>query len=314
MTNQLHTVLGGTGTMGNAIIRELTNRNLPVRAVQRHPHTENVETIQADLLNPEETKNAVKGSSHVYLCAALPYNADLWLKSWPALMQNVISACEATKANLVFFDNIYMYGPPPLSVPFDENSQQLPVARKGIARKQTADLLMKAISEQKVNALIGRSADFYGPGATNSPLYVSFLERMLNGKNPMSIARGGTKHTFANTTDNAKALVDLAVNPDTYGQVWHLPVGEPLTVEEITEIFNKELGTNFKTNFLPPLMRKLLSLFIPIIKEASEMLYQSDNEYIMSFEKFRARFPDFQVTPFEKGVREMINSFKETSR
>jgi nucleoside-diphosphate-sugar epimerase len=136
---------------------------------------------------------------------------------------------------------------------------------------------------------------------------------MLKGKNPISIAKPGIKHTFANTTDNAKALVELALDPDSYGQVWHLPVGEPFTVEEITEIFNKELGTSFKTSFLPPLMRKLLSLFIPIIKEASEMLYQSDSEYIMRFDKFRTRFPDFKVTPFEAGIREMINSFKETA-
>jgi len=313
MENQLHTVLVATGAIGKEVVRVLKNRNLPIRAVQRHPHAENFETIQADLLNPEETKNAVNGSSYVYLCAALPYNADLWLKSWPVLMQNVIAACEATKASLIFFDNIYMYGPPPLPVPFDENTPQLPVSKKGVARKQTADLLLKAVQEQKINALIGRSADFYGPGATNSPLYVSFLERMLKGKNPMSIAKPGIKHTFAYTTDNAKALVELALDPHSYGKVWHLPVGEPYTVEEITEIFNNELGTNFKTSFVSPMMRKLLSLFIPIIKEASEMLYQSDNEYILSFNKFKTRFPDFQVTPCEKGIREMIDSFKETS-
>ena len=90
-------------------------------------------------------------------------------------MQNVINACIETNATLIFFDNVYMYGPSPLTIPFDENHPQKPSTKKGLARKQTADLLLKAIDENKLKAVIARSADFYGPFAVNSSFYISFL-------------------------------------------------------------------------------------------------------------------------------------------
>ncbi len=73
------------------------------------------------------------------------------------------------------------------------------------------------------------------------------------------------------------------------------------------------IGTSYKTSFLPPLLRKVLSLFIPVLKEAGKMLYQFENEYRMSFDKFRSQFPDFKVTPYDQGIREMVKSFKMNS-
>lgn len=311
MGNQLHTVLGASGASGMAVVQELQKRNLKVRAVQRSgKHTE-IETINADLLKPQETLRAIEGSSHVYLCAAVPYNAKLWAKHWPLMMQNVIEACSKTEANLIFLDNVYMYGPAPLAVPFNETHPQQPVSKKGITRKQTASLLLDAFDRKKVKGVIGRSADFYGPNAVNSPFYVSFLQNMLKGKAPQSLVKPGIKHTYSYTVDNAKALVSLALSPETYGQVWHLPVGEPITIEELTERFNKELGTSFKTSFMPPVLQKALSVFIPIFKDLGEMLYQYDTEYNMSFDKFRKQFPNFVVTSYQQGIHEMVKSFRK---
>ena len=313
MFKQLHTILGASGAIGRAVIQELQNKELNIRSVGRSSRIDGIENIQADLLSNNEAGQAIHGSTHVYLCVGLPYRSDVWLKNWPLLMQNVIDACSANKANLIFLDNIYMYGPPPLAIPFHENHPQKPTTQKGIARKHTSDLLLKAIREKKINAVIGRSADFYGPFAANSTFYISFLERMLKGKKPQSIAKPDVKHTYANTTDNGRALVALALDTTTYGQVWHLPVGEPITLEEVTAIFNKELETNFKISFLPPLLRKVISLFIPTLKEAGEMLYQFDDEYTMSFDKFKKHFPDFKVTTYEQGIREMIISFQQNT-
>jgi nucleoside-diphosphate-sugar epimerase len=313
MSSELHTILGASGAIGRAVIKELQNRKLAIRLVGRSLKIEGIEIMQADLLNSSETKKAIQDSTHVYLCVGIPYRTDVWLKNWPLLMQNVIAACVDANAILIFFDNIYMYGAPPLTIPFDENHPQNPTTQKGIARKQTADLLLKSIKENKLTAVIGRSADFYGPSAANSPFFISFLERMLKNKAPQYLSKPGIKHTYANCMDNGKALVAIALDPTTYGQVWHLPVGEPITIEEVAAIFNKELGTNFKISFLPAIVRKILSLFISPIKEASEMLYQFNDEYIMSFDKFKKHFPNFKVTSYEEGISEMINSFKGNS-
>lgn len=310
MRDQLHTVLGASGASGMAVVQELQKRNLKVRAVQRSGKKSEIETINADLLNPQETLRAIEGSSHVYLCAAVPYNAKLWAKHWPLMMENVINACSKTKASLIFLDNVYLYGPAPLAVPIYENHLQQPISKKGVARKHTIDILVNAFENKKVNGVIGRSADFYGPNSVNSQFYVSFLQNMLKGKAPQSLVKPGIKHTYANTVDNAKALVSLALAPETFGQIWHLPVGKPITIEELTELFNQELGKSFKTSFMPPVLRKILSVFIPIFKDLGEMLYQYDTEYILSFEKFKKQFPDFEVTSYQQGIHEMVKSFR----
>jgi nucleoside-diphosphate-sugar epimerase len=312
MHNQLHTVLGASGAIGRAVISELQSRNLPVRAVARRSTYPAVETVAADLLNSEEAHRVIAGSSHVYLCVGLPYRTAVWATQWPQLMRNMIDACAAANANLIFFDNVYLYGPPPLQVPFDEGHPQNPVTKKGQARKQTADLLMNEFQTGRIKGLIGRSADFYGPYAVNGPFYISFLERMLKGKSPQSIYPTAVHHTYAYTGDLAKALVMLALDSSAYGQVWHLPAGAPITLSEVTMLFNVVMNTGFTVSQLPDLLQKILSLFIPPLREVREMRYQFDHEYVISFEKFLKRFPDFRSTQYETGIREMIKSFEES--
>lgn len=310
MKNQIHTVLGASGATGQAVIRELQNRSLSIRAVERKWKLQGFEPFEADLLNKDEAIKIIKNSSFVYLCVGLPYQSKVWTRDWPILMQNVIDACEKANAKLIFLDNIYMYGPEPLSLPFNEEHLQNPTTKKGLARKQTTDLLLKAIAENRIKAVIGRSADFYGESAVNSPFYISFLQNMLKGKAPQVLGKRGVTHTYAYSGDNGRALVELALDESTYGQVWHLPVGKPITFEEVNEVINKCLGTNFQISYVPKFMRKLLSHFLPPIKEVEEMLYQFENPYEMNFNKFKKHFPDFEITPYQEGIHKMITSFK----
>ena len=311
MENQLHTVLGATGAIGQAVIKALKVRNLPIRGISRTKKLEGIETTSADVLDEGGITAGLEGATHTYLCVGLPYKSAIWQRDWEIVMKNVIKGCIANQSKLIFLDNMYMYGPPPLPIPFDENCSQQPITKKGLARKNTANLLLDAIKEQKIEGIIGRSADFYGEGSVNSPFYISFLERMLEGKAPQSLAKPGIKHTYANVEDNGKALVELALNEDCYGSVWHLPVGPPITIEEVTDLFNKVLETNFKVQFLPVFMRKILKMFIPPLKEVDEMMYQFDTPYIFSYEKFQNRFPDFAVTPYEEGIRSMVTWFQQ---
>ena len=95
------------------------------------------------------------------------------------------------------------------------------------------------------------------------------------------------------------------------GQAWHLPVGPPVTPDEIVAIFNAQRSTDFSISYLPAFLRKALSLFIPPLREVNEMVYQFNEPYLMSAEMFLAHFPDFRVTPYDAGIAAMIRSFNE---
>ncbi len=306
-----HIVLGAAGVSGRSLIKALQESGKTVTAVARSEHFSEIEQRSADLLDPDQAMHAVAGASHVYICVGLPYSSKVWQRDWPALMRNVVNACERTGASLIFLDNVYMYGPTPLSHPFDESHPQDPPTRKGKARKQTAEILLEAHREGRVQAVIGRSADFYGPEVTASMLYISVLERMLQGKAPQAIGPLNTPHTYAYVPDNARALIALAEEPSAYGEVWHLPVSKPVTIKEAVAEMNRTLETGFTPSQVPRPILKLMGLFIQPIRELGEMLYQFDEPYIMDDNAFRRKFPGFKATRFQQGIEAMVKSFQK---
>jgi nucleoside-diphosphate-sugar epimerase len=290
------------------VINALQQRQLEAVVVERSKTVPGVTTVRADLLDAAQTLRVAAYATHVYLCVGIPYNTRAWQAEWPTVMRNTIGACEKTGARLIFVDNVYMYGAP-LAVPFSENHCQNTQTRKGAVRKAVADALLAAHRSGAVRAVIGRSADFYGPGAVNTNLYQTVLKRMLTGKAPKSICPVDVGHTYAYTLDNGRALVKLALDESAYGEVWHLPVGEPVTIGEVTAIVNSTLSTNLKPIVLPSPIRPVLTRFVKPLREIKELLYQFDNPYIMSDQKFRDRYPDFKVTPYQDGMRAMVESF-----
>ena len=308
----MHLVLGGSGGVGQGVVKELITRGLPVKAVERSKDVKGVETIKADLLDAGQAKQAIAGAEFVYLCIGLPYFGAYWTENWPKVMTNVVEACAATNAKLIFLDNIYMYGPAPLPVPFDENTSKEPTSVKGLARKVTEQILLDAMAAGKVKAVIGRSADFYGPAAVNTLFYSRLFTRIAAGKAPQWVGSVTARHTYSYTLDNGRALVELALDDSCYGQTWHLPVGQPIDVAQVLEMFNKEFNAQYKLAVIPRFMNIILSAFMSQLKELKEMAYEFNDEYVMSDVKFRQHFPAFQVTSYQQGIKEMVAAYKES--
>ncbi|HWS93625.1 MAG TPA: NAD-dependent epimerase/dehydratase family protein [Mycobacterium sp.] len=308
MRGQLHVVMGGAGAIGRAVISALQERQLEAVAVERSKTIPDVTTLRADLLDAAQTLRATACATHVYLCVGIPYSTRAWRAEWPIVMRNTIAACNRAGARLIFVDNTYMYTAP-LAAPFSESHAQNTQTRKGAVRKAVADTLFAAHRSGAVRAIIGRSADFYGPAAVNTNLYQMVLKRMLAGKAPKSICPANVGHTYSYTLDNGRALVNLALDESAYGQVWHLPVGEPVTLEEVTALVNAILLTNLKPIVLPRPIRLAVTRLVKPLREINEVLYQFDNPYIMSDLKFRERYPEFKLTPYDEGLRATVESF-----
>ena len=109
----MQTILGSTGIIGKEMAKELhRSYTKDIRLVSRNPKPVNDtdQLVKADLLNRDQVFEAVKGSEIVYLTAGIQYSAKIWAEQWPVIMRNVVDACLAEKAKLVFFDNVYSYG------------------------------------------------------------------------------------------------------------------------------------------------------------------------------------------------------------
>jgi nucleoside-diphosphate-sugar epimerase len=303
----LQTILGGNGTIGTVLAKELLSYNTGIRLVSRKPKkiNETNEIFPADLTDPAQVDKAVEGSSVVYLLVGLEYNINVWKKQWPKIMQSVIDACIKHNARLVFFDNVYMYDKSVIGH-MTEDSPVNPPSKKGAVRKQVADLLLNAVKERKLTALIARAADFYGPHNKTSLLMEMVYKNLKKGKKANWFITGDKKHSFTYTPDAAKATAILGNTPEAFNQVWHLPTHRSiLTGKELTGLFAAEMNKPDRLNVLPMWMLKVLGLFIPVLREMPEMMYQYDRDYFFDSAKFENYF-EFSPTSYQTGIRETV--------
>ena len=307
----MQTVLGSGGAIGSLLAKELLKYTSKIRLVARNPQQVNNtdELFKADLTNAAQVLKAVEGSEVVYLCVGLQYKLKIWQEQWPAIMKNVINACEQHNAKLVFLDNVYMYASN--AIPhMTEESPLDPPSRKGKIRLQIAKMLMNAIAKGTLTALIARSADFYGPAVNTSVLKISVFDNFQKGKKAMWLTDATKIHSFAYTPDIAKSLALLGNNADAYGQVWHLPTSfEKLTGEDFIRMIAKEMDVKPTYSTLSKFMINLLGLFNPLLKEIKEMQYQNDQDYFFDSSKFEKRF-GFVPTRYADGIKEIVKEMK----
>ncbi|HEX7585131.1 MAG TPA: NAD-dependent dehydratase, partial [Prolixibacteraceae bacterium] len=254
-----------------------------------------------------------KGSSVVYVTVGFPYSVKVWKKSWPKFISSVIAACEEYHSKLVFFDNIYMYDPNFLNGMTEETPIN-PSSKKGKIRAEIAQMIMDEVKAGKLTALIARSADFYGPGIKNSSMLNETVIKPLSaGKKANWMSSASFKHSFTYTPDAGKATAILGNTVDAYNQVWHLPTtSNPLTGKEWIESIAKELGEKPHFQNVPKFLVRILGLFVPIMKEMVEMMYQYDRDYVFDSSKFNQRFK-FKPTPYLEGIKEIIKADYQSS-
>jgi len=303
----MHTILGANGTIGSDLAKELTAYTNKIRLVSRNPKKINDtdELFAADLSDDQQVEKAIAGSEVVYLLVGFDYKLSVWRDKWPRLMRAVLDACIKHRAKLVFFDNVYLYDK--TAIPhMTEESPINPPSEKGKVRRQIADMMMSEIKNGKLKGLIARSADFYGPHNAKSMLQETVFKNLKKGKRPNWMIDADKLHSFTYTPDAAKAVAVLGNTPDTWNQVWHMPTSaEKLTAGQIIDLFNKEMGTSKKVQVLPVWMLKLLGIFIPILREMPEMMYQNDRDYFFDSSKFNNRF-SFTPTSYAQGVKQTV--------
>jgi len=258
------------------------------------------------LTDPKQLDEAVKGSDVVYVTIAFQYNIKVWRELWPKFMKNLIEACSKHKTKIVFVDNVYMYDPKYLSEMTEETPIN-PVAEKGKVRAEIATMLMDAMEKNKVEAIIARAPDFYGPGVTGSMLYQSVYLNLLKNKNPQWLGKLDVTHSFIYSKDIGKAVTLLGNTPGAFNQIWHLPTtDEKLTNRQWIELMMKAMNKQKKIQTMPDWMISLVGIFMPILKELQDVGYQFKQDYFFNSDKFNKRF-NFTPTSPEMGIKETTN-------
>ena len=306
----MQTILGAGGNIGGELARHLTTYTPHVRLVARHPKSVNATDglMPADLLDASQVDRAVAGSDVVYVTVGFPYSTKVWQQSWPPFIRNVVAACQKHNAKLVFFDNMYMYDRSAIGH-MTEESPINPPSEKGEVRAEIADLIMSEVKKGTLTALIARSADFYGPGGTNSVMQAMVTDNLRKGKKSNWPVDADKAHNFTYTPDAAKATALLGNTPDAYNQVWHLPTDPTrLTGRQWVGLFAETMHSKSGVQVMPAWLVGVLGVFIPFMGEFKPMLYQYDRDYFFDSSKFDKRFSDFLTTTPQQAVDAIVRA------
>lgn len=302
----IHTILGANGIIAQELSRALASTAVQVRQVSRTPRKVNPadELVAADLLDAGATAQAVAGSKVVYLVAGLQYAASVWEAQWPRVMRHAIDACKRHGARLVFFDNVYAYGR--VDGWMTEDTPYHPASRKGEVRARIATALLQEMRAGNLQAAIVRAADFYGPGAVNSFPHVTVFERLRAGRAPQWIGDPARVHSFTFTPDAGRALAVLGHSDAAFGHTWHLPTSrEELTGAGFVRLACEASDRPYRLQVAPRWLLKAMGLFMPVLRENEEMMYQFECDYRFDSGKVQAAF-GLAATPYREGIGQCL--------
>jgi nucleoside-diphosphate-sugar epimerase len=307
----MQTILGSGGAIGTELAKALYTYSPDIRLVSRNPQKiqETDQLFPADLTDKAQILKAIEGSSVCYITVGFDYYTKVWQEKWPPFIQHVIDACAATQCKLVFFDNVYAIGGDHVQH-ITETSPIAPSSKKGAVRAMVDKAIQEAAEKGRIDAIIARAPDFFGPIKDKSLLMLTVYDNLLKGKAAQWFCNADVVHSIGYTPDLAKGTAILGNTASAFNQVWNLPVDtNAINGREWVRLFANELGAKNKLQVLPSWGLWTLGLFIPVLKEMYEMRYQYDRPYFFDASKF---IKTFQYTPHtnEAAIKATIEALK----
>jgi nucleoside-diphosphate-sugar epimerase len=306
----LHVVLGAGGGIGGALVRELVSRGHRVLAVNRRGDAQvpdGVERLAADVAATGGAKAAAAGAAVVYHCAQPPYTD--WPAAFPPLTEAITEGVATAGAKLVLADNLYLYGPH--DGPLTEDLPAAATGPKGRTRAEMAERLLAAHHAGRLRVAIGRASNYYGPGGRNSVTGDRLFRAAVAGRTVRWVGRLDQPHTLSYLEDVAAGLATLGEQDRADGQAWHLPAAEPLTGRQFLELVVTATGGRSRIATNSAAMTRLAGLFVPMIREVGEILYEFQAPYVVDWSKFGQQFGPFTPTPHAEAIARTVAWFRE---
>lgn len=303
-------VLGATGGMGSAIVKELQSRGVEVVAFARNKDRLNrmfggspgVQIYAGNAAQETDLRAASTGADTIFHAVGLPYAK--WESQFTPIMDSVLKTARQTGSNLVLVDNFYAYGPS-RKERYRETDDKLPQTKKGKYRLKQESLAKQA----GVPVIVAHFPDFYGPDAENTLLHYLF-QAMIQNKGARFVGSLAVPREYIYTPDGAKALVELASRESSYHQNWNIPGAGLITGNEIVEIAKAALNYNRKVSPVSKNMIRFLGLFDRNMREFVEMYYALEKPVLLSGVKYENNIGKLPRTPYEEGIRQTIAAMK----
>ncbi|KAB2486533.1 SDR family NAD(P)-dependent oxidoreductase [Priestia endophytica] len=305
-------VLGATGGTGQAIVSELLSRGIQVIAFGRsenklkelmkeHNFISLLTYKLGDIFDYKAIIEAAKDTDIIFQCGNVQYHE--MAEKLLSLGENVMKAANILGKKIVIVDGIYVYGHQVAKG--DESHPKQPHTKKGKIRLEFESLIFNK-KWNNAKALIVRLPDYYGITSQNSYLHPT-LTGLAANKISVFIGNLTTPREYVYLPDAAKMMVEIADKDDSYGENWNIPGAGLISGKELIKIVREITGNK---KLVIPLNKNAIRIsgwFDPIMKEVVEIMYLTEEGFILSGEKYENRIGEIIATPYKDGLKETLN-------
>ncbi|HUL00075.1 MAG TPA: NAD-dependent epimerase/dehydratase family protein, partial [Nitrospirota bacterium] len=258
-------VTGGTGFLGNALIRRLINEGYPVRVLARklskieHLKALGVEIFFGDVADLESLTAAFQGIDLVLHAAAdTAGSSKAGELSTIQGTRNVIDFCRQFKVKkLIYISSCSVYGVADYKqghVVTEESALERFPERRGhysLAKLKAEQLVTEAIKEKRLPIVCLRPGTYFGPGGD---IFTPMMGFAVSHKLFIIIGKGDFSLPLVSIDNLVDAIIMVMQKSEGIGKVYNVVDSNPPTKKQYVESFLKKLYPNAKYIYLPYFM------------------------------------------------------------
>ena len=305
-------VIFGTGPVGVALAHALeasgrTVISIPTNEYGSDPY--GIDVMRGDPTDFEFALRACSGAEAIYSCLNGPVNE--WKSQFPPIVDNLIEVAEATGAKLVHWDLAHMYEK--TRDPITESTPNSAQTDPATVLVELADKIINATWTGRIEGVIGRSADVFGPGAIGPEFGSSFGGRVfwpaIEDSEISVVGDIESPRSMAFVDDVAAGLITLADVPDSGGHVWHLPSAPPISPSELVSMVVAQARSSAEVGSSPRHIRGCALLHLKIVRadisEVQHELHALDRRFVLNHSNFTMAYGE-QVTDHSTAIRKTL--------
>jgi len=263
-------VTGGAGFIGGNLTRELVKRGNKVKVIDNlltgNIHNLDdiigkIDFVNGDIRDAEMLKKELSGIECIFHQAALPSVPRSIDDPFTSNSHNIdgtlnllINARDAGVKRVVYAASSSAYGDIEAEYKFEDMPANplSPYALTKYAGEVYCRLFTKIYGLETVSL---RYFNVFGPYQNPASQYAAvipkFILLMLNGEQPTIYGDGEHSRDFTFVANNVEANILASEAKMASGEVINIACGDSITLNQLVEMINKELGTNIKPKYEP---------------------------------------------------------------
>lgn len=311
-------LFGAAGAIGESLANTLRQRGQEYRVVGRDRArlekafggNGKAEIVTWNPDDPASVRAAARGVDTLIYLVGVPYNH---FELHPITMQRTLDGAIAEGVRRVLLiGTVYPYGTPQTAKVTEEHPRN-PFTFKGKKRKEQEDLLLAADAAGKIEGVVLRLPDFYGPRVDKSFLDGAF-HAAVDGGTANMIGPVDTPHEFVFVPDVGPVALDLAAKPEACGRWWNLAGPGAITQREMAEMAFTITGRKPKIRIAGKTTLRVMGLFNPLMREMVEMHYLQTTPVLMDDSALTKLLDAVKKTSYADGVRQSVEYYQQPSR